>query len=48
MFTVYMNKKGVMIKQVYGTYFAVFTNHGNRHVCDRNTIEEAILVADSL
>ena len=48
MYTVYMNKKGVMVKQVYGRYYAVFTNNGNKHVCDRANLDEAIKIADSL
>ena len=48
MYTVYMNKKGIMIKQVHKTCYAVFTHHGNKHVCDRADLEEAIKIADSL
>lgn len=48
MFTVYMNKKGVMIQQVHGEYYAVFTNYGDKHICDRSSLDDAIKVADSL
>ena len=48
MFTVYMNKKGVMVKQVHGEYYAVFTNNGNKHICDRSSLDDAIKIADSL
>ena len=48
MFTVYMNKKGVMVKQIYGEYYAVFTHNGSKHVCDKSNLEDAIKTADSL
>ena len=46
--TVYMNKKGIMIKQICGGAYAIFTNYGSRHVCDRNNLDDAVMVADSL
>jgi hypothetical protein len=48
MFTVYMNKKGVMVKQVQGEYYAVFTHNGSKHICDRSSLDDAIKIADSL
>ena len=48
MFTVYMNKKGVMVKKVHGEYYAVFTNNGAKHICDKSNIDDAIKIADSL
>ena len=48
MVTVYMNKKGVMVKQVHGEYYAVFTNNGAKHICDKSNIDDAIKIADSL
>ena len=48
MVTVYMNKNGIMVKHVHGACYAVFSNYGNKHICDRANIDEAIKIADSL
>ena len=37
-----------MVKQVHGEYYAVFTNYGDKHICDRSSLDDAIKVADSL
>lgn len=46
MYIVYINKKGVSIKQVYGEYYAVFK--GEKHICDKSDLNEAIKIADSI
>jgi hypothetical protein len=48
MYTVFMSKKGVMVKQVHGECYAVFTKHGAKHVRDFSNLDDAIKLAELL